>query len=119
MLDKFSKNLSEKLEILKQYVVSNYRPVRFDVAQAMIQTSTDLRLFDFEVYGTYLKVKSTLEEMYFINTFFQMSGLRTSDSNQDRMFVDLCKYHNLKINKEFYKKPKVLDEEILQEIENQ
>jgi hypothetical protein len=119
MLNKFSKNLSEKLKILKQYVVSNYRPVSFDVAQAMIQTSTDLRLFDFEVYGTYLKVKSTLEEMYFINTFFQMSGLRRSDSNQDRMFADLCKYHNLKINKEFYKKPKVLDEEILQEIENQ
>lgn len=119
MLDPICKHLSNQIAELNMYLDKHHITAKADVYDAMIETATNLRLFDFSIYGKYLRVKAELEKAYFLNTYIGMIPTYGNQPDHYRILKDLFIYNNIKMNKEWYKKPKVLTEEAVEELANQ
>lgn len=119
IIENISTDLFDMIVELDRYKQTHYRNLNCSVESAIIETATSLRLFDFSIYGKYIKVNKILETMYFINPLLGNMNYNNDKENTIKILVDLCKYHGFKLNKEYYKKPKILKNEIVKQLENQ
>lgn len=119
LLDPVTKRLSNDIDDLNAYINRYYVSARKEVYDAMIEVATNLRLFDFSIYEKYVRVKAELEKAYFLNTYIGMMPAYGDQSHHYRILKDLFLFNNVKMNKECYKKPKVLTEEAVEELMNE
>ena len=117
-----NKTLADQMEQLDQYRYENYKTANVNLYEEMVKVAEDHKLFDYSVYHTYVKVKNTLDSMYFIETFMTKIdrwGKENPENTDLKMLADLMKYHKFRVEKEFYKKPETVTTELLEELVNQ
>jgi hypothetical protein len=81
----------------------------------MLKIAEEKNLFDMVTYQTYLDVKAILERLPFFNYLIGKSN-HYVDSGDVAMncLVDLCKYHNFKLEVKHYKN-NIVEEESTEE----
>ena len=117
-----NKPLAQSIDRLDIYRYDHYKSGVKEIYKEMIKVAEEHKLFDYSIYYTYLKVKKILESMYFIEVFMSKIdrwGKENPENVDLKMLADLMKYHKFRVEKEFYKKPESLDEELLEELVNQ
>jgi hypothetical protein len=117
-----NKSLAINIDTLDDYRYKNYKTGNIDLYEEMMKVAEEHKLFDYSIYYTYLKVKKKLKSMYFIETFMgkiDRWGKETPENTDLKMLADLMKYHKFRVEKEFYKKPESVDEELLEDLVNQ
>jgi len=100
--------LYEKLELLEKYKNKNYKQASKDIYNAMLEVATNGRLFDYSIYYLYLEIKTTLDRLYFLNTYMGMIvrysyDQMTIEFPETKMLGELFKYHKYRVNLDHYK----------------
>lgn len=124
--EQVSKELADRLKVLEDYKQKNHVSNTSKIVyEAMVVVAKENNLFDHSIYSEYVSVKAILEKAYFLNTIFSMikgSGYYDVTASQIKIVVDMMKYHKLRVNPEYYSKPKLeekVEEELLESLENQ
>jgi hypothetical protein len=112
-----SKELSEQLTMMKDYVKDNYVHERNTVYQSMVDVAIEHNLFDMNIYPEYLKLKDVLEALPFIEPLSnEVNYINDSNKAMKNVYADLFKYYGHRVNDEYYKHRQVLTDEVIEEI---
>jgi hypothetical protein len=108
LLKNVNVTLYDKLELLESYKSKNYRQASKEIYNAMLEVATNERLFDYTIYYLYLEIKTTLDRLYFLNTYMGMIVRYRYDQMtiiypEIRMLGELLKYHKYRVNLDHYK----------------
>ena len=115
-LKNVSTELMTKLALLEDYRNKNYRDGSTEIYTAMLELAQEKNLFDYSIYHEYIRMKETLERLYFLNALLGSLNLYSYNSSLplgvERAMVDLMKYHKFKVNLDHYTR---LEEDKLEE----
>jgi hypothetical protein len=115
-LKNISSELMNKLSLLEDYRNKNYRDGSTEIYTAMLELAQENNLFDYSIYHEYIRMKETLEKLYFLNSILGSLNFYPYNSNMspgvERAIVDLMKYHKFKVNLDHYTR---LEEDKLEE----
>jgi len=115
-LKSISSELMNKLSLLEDYRNKNYRDGSTEIYTAMLELAQENNLFDYSIYHEYIRMKETLEKLYFLNALLGSLNLYSYNSSLplgvERAIVDLMKYHKFKVNLDHYTR---LEEDKLEE----
>jgi hypothetical protein len=115
-LKNVSSELMNKLSLLEDYRNKNYRDGSTEIYNAMLELAQEKNLFDYSIYHEYIRMKATLEKLYFLNALLGSLNFYTYNTSMspgvERAMVDLMKYHKFKVNLDHYTR---LEEDKLEE----
>jgi hypothetical protein len=115
-LKNVSSDLMNKLSLLEDYRNKNYRDGSTEIYTAMLELAQENNLFDYSIYHEYIRMKETLEKLYFLNSILGSLNFYSYNSSMspgvERAIVDLMKYHKFKVNLDHYTR---LEEDKLEE----
>jgi hypothetical protein len=115
-LKSVSSELTDKIDLLEKYRNTNYREGSTEIYKAMVELAEENNLFDYSIYHEYIRMKETLERLYFLNAIFGSLNFYSYNSKMspdvERAVVDLMKYHKFKVDLKHYTR---LTEEKLEE----
>jgi hypothetical protein len=115
-LKNVSSELMNKLSLLEDYRNKNYRDGSNEIYTAMLEVAQENKLFDYSIYHEYIRMKETLEKLYFLNSILGSLNFYSYNSSMspgvERAIVDLMKYHKFKVNLDHYAR---LEEDKLEE----
>jgi hypothetical protein len=115
-LKNISSELMNKLSLLEDYRNKNYRDGSNEIYTAMLELAQENNLFDYSIYHEYIRMKETLEKLYFLNSILGSLNFYSYNSSMspgvERAIVDLMKYHKFKVNLDHYTR---LEEDKLEE----
>ena len=115
-LKNVSSELMNKLSLLEDYRNKNYKDGSTEIYTAMLELAQENNLFDYSIYHEYIRMKETLERLYFLNAILGSLNFYSYNSSMplgvDRAMVDLMKYHKFKVNLDHYTR---LEEDKLEE----
>ena len=115
-LKNISSELMNKLSLLEDYRNKNYRDGSNEIYTAMLELAQENNLFDYSIYHEYIRMKGTLEKLYFLNSILGSLNFYSYNSSMspgvERAIVDLMKYHKFKVNLDHYTR---LEEDKLEE----
>jgi hypothetical protein len=115
-LKNVSSELMNKLSLLEDYRNKNYRDGSTEIYKAMVELAEENNLFDYSIYHEYIRMKETLERLYFLNAILGSLNFYSYNSSMplgvERAMVDLMKYHKFKVNLDHYTR---LEEDKLEE----
>ena len=115
-LKSVSSELTDKIDLLEKYRNTNYREGSTEIYKAMVELAEENNLFDYSIYHEYIRMKETLERLYFLNAIFGSLNFYSYNSKMspdvERAIVDLMKYHKFKVDLKHYTR---LTEEKLEE----
>jgi hypothetical protein len=115
-LKSISTELADKMDLLERYRNTNYRDGSTEIYKAMIDLAEENKLFDYSIYHEYIRMKETLERLYFLNAIMGSLNFYSYNSGMspgvERAIVDLMKYHKFKVNLDHYTR---LEEDKLEE----
>jgi hypothetical protein len=115
-LKNISSELMNKLSLLEDYRNKNYRDGSTEIYTAMLELAQENNLFDYSIYHEYIRMKETLEKLYFLNSILGSLNFYSYNSSMspgvERAIVDLMKYHKFKVNLDHYTR---LEEDKLEE----
>jgi L-rhamnose mutarotase len=115
-LKNISSELMNKLSLLEDYRNKNYRDGSTEIYTAMLELAQENNLFDYSIYHEYIRMKETLEKLYFLNSILGSLNFYSYNSSMspgvERAMVDLMKYHKFKVNLDHYTR---LEEDKLEE----
>ncbi len=117
-LKNVSSDLMNKLSVLEDYRNKNYRDGSTEIYTAMLELAQENNLFDYSIYHEYIRMKETLEKLYFLNSILGSLNLYSYNSSLplgvERAIVDLMKYHKFKVDLKHYTRPteEKLEEEV-------
>jgi hypothetical protein len=116
VLTDVSTELVDKIRMLDMYKQKNYTQANAEIYQAMYEVAKENNLFDYSIYHEYIRMKETLERLYFLNALLGSLNFYSYNSSLplgvERAIVDLMKYHKFKVNLKHYTR---LTEEKLEE----
>jgi hypothetical protein len=107
-----------KLSLLEDYRNKNYRDGSSEIYNAMLELANEKNLFDYSIYHEYIRMKETLEKLYFLNSILGSLNFYSYNSSMspgvERAIVDLMKYHKFKVDLHHYTRPteEKLEEEV-------
>ena len=115
-LKNVSSELMNKLSLLEDYRNKNYKDGSTEIYTAMLELAQENNLFDYSIYHEYIRMKETLERLYFLNAILGSLNFYSYNSSMplgvERAMVDLMKYHKFKVNLDHYTR---LEEDKLEE----
>jgi hypothetical protein len=115
-LKNVSTELMTKLALLEDYRNKNYKDGSTEIYTAMLELAQENNLFDYSIYHEYIRMKETLERLYFLNAIMGSLSFYYHNSSMspgvERAIVDLMKYHKFKVNLDHYTR---LEEDKLEE----
>jgi len=115
-LKSISTELSDKMDLLERYRNTNYRDGSSEIYNAMLELANEKNLFDYSIYHEYIRMKATLEKLYFLNALLGSLNLYSYNSSLplgvERAIVDLMKYHKFRVDLKHYTR---LEEDKLEE----
>jgi len=115
-LKNISSELMNKLSLLEDYRNKNYRDGSNEIYTAMLELAQENNLFDYSIYHEYIRMKETLEKLYFLNSILGSLNFYSYNTSMspgvERAIVDLMKYHKFKVNLDHYTR---LEEDKLEE----
>jgi hypothetical protein len=117
-LKNISSELMNKLSLLEDYRNKNYRDGSSEIYNAMLELANEKNLFDYSIYHEYIRMKETLEKLYFLNSILGSLNFYSYNSSMspgvERAIVDLMKYHKFKVDLHHYTRPteEKLEEEV-------
>jgi hypothetical protein len=115
-LKNVSTELMTKLALLEDYRNKNYKDGSTEIYTAMLELAQEKNLFDYSIYHEYIRMKETLERLYFLNAILGSLNFYSYNSSMplgvERAMVDLMKYHKFKVNLDHYTR---LEEDKLEE----
>ena len=115
-LKSVSTELTDKIDLLENYRNTNYREGATEIYKAMVELAEENNLFDYSIYHEYIRMKETLERLYFLNAIFGSLNFYSYNCKMspdvERAIVDLMKYHKFKVDLKHYTR---LTEEKLEE----
>ena len=102
-LAKVSTYLATKITKLDNYINKNYAHGSSEIFAAMVEVADKFSLFDYSIYGEYLRVKEALDRFPFLESIY--SAMRSvNDGTREMIVTDLLKYNKYKVNLEKYVK---------------
>jgi hypothetical protein len=111
-----STELVDKIRMLDMYKQKNYTQANAEIYLAMYEVAKENNLFDYSIYHEYIRMKATLERLYFLNALLGSLNFYSYDSSLplgvQTAIVDLMKYHKFKVNLDHYTR---LEEDKLEE----
>lgn len=118
LLKNVSTELLNKCKLLEKYRNQNYTNASYELYKSMIELAEENNLFDYSIYHEYIKMKTTLEKLYFLNAILGLINSYYSHVSPDieRSIVDLMKYHKFKVNLENYSSSSKNVEEKMEEV---
>ena len=97
-LKTISSSLTNKLEELSLYKSRNYIYGNENIFEAMLEVAEANKLFDTEIYSTYVEVKNILEKLPFINVLFRQFSSYGNNTEMQDIMVDMFKYYKHRID---------------------
>lgn len=104
-LQSVSKDLYNKVEMLENYHIKNFRDIMNDAARdAIAAHATEVNQFDPEIHDTYKQVKTICDRLTFLHPILDAMSVYTNDKTQkiSLAIVDLFKYHKHKVDLKHY-----------------
>jgi hypothetical protein len=97
-LKTISSSLTNKLEELYLYRSRNYISGNENIFEAMLEVAEANKLFDTEIYSTYVEIKNILEKLPFINVLFKQFSSYGNNTEMQDIMVDMFKYYKHRID---------------------
>jgi hypothetical protein len=118
VLTDVSTELVDKIRMLDMYKQKNYKQANAEIYQAMYEVAKENNLFDYSIYHEYIQIKETLERLYFLNAILGLINYNYSSMHValERSFVDLLKYHKVKVNLKHYSSSKTIEQKLEEEV---
>ncbi len=101
-LNTISKSLADKLSELSLYKSRNHLHGSDKLFEAMLEVAEANKLFDTEIYSTYLEVKNILQRLPFINILLKQFSSYGNNSEMQDVLADMFKYYKYRIDWERY-----------------
>lgn len=103
-LEDVSKDLYNKIQLLKEYKSNHYVAGSSNIQDVMLKFAEENNLFDESVYSTYKEVKDILEKLPFLNDLSdsRVYGYSKYSPQIKQYVIDLCKYHKYRVNLDKY-----------------
>jgi hypothetical protein len=118
VLTDVSTELVDKIRMLDMYKQKNYTQANSVIYLAMYEVAKEKNLFDYSIYHEYIRMKETLERLYFLNALLGSLNFYSYNSSLplgvERAIVDLMKYHKFKVNLKHY--TRITEEKLEEEV---